>query len=638
MHIFASLRTSTKLLGTSLITTALLIAVGAVGVRNSAQQADALAQLQQQELRGISSVKQASLLLSYMNAEVGRALLATDNEEADYHAQSVTAFDDEFQLQITRADSAIVDSASRSRMAEVRSGYPEFLATSQRAIAQRMDADLASARNTAVEASAVGQALVDMMAEVATTKEILGEQAFAASMSAATKARQLLFGLVIVGAVLALSLGGLLSRLITAPLGRTMVVLERVAAGDLSREVDVVGTDEVARMGRALNVAIGAQRDALDRARAAGDEAREAAGREAAQARELRTRVDAIVQVVEAAASGDLTHEITVSGGDAIGQMGTALDQFLSDLRQSIATIAEHSAGLSRSSDSLAAVSEEMSATAEETAAQARAVSETSDAVLGRVREIDEAAASVTSRVGEIASSANQASVVADRAADVAKEASTTIRALHTSSERIGKVIDVIHSIAQQTNMLALNAAIEAARAGSAGDGFAVVANEVKSLASRTSDATREVTSAIGEIQRDSSAAVGAIDEISEVVERIRTLQRRITGTVDEHTVVVGGMTSSIGGARAATEQIVQGVDGVAVAARSTSDGAEQTQQAAQDLAAFATELGELVGRFRIASEHAASAADDNRKREHGTTDEHADADRSAADPAVLVF
>lgn len=633
MKLLANLGTATKLFVVSAITTALLVAVGVVGIRNSTQQAQVLAQLQQQELRGIASVKQASLLLSYMNGEVGRALLAVDTAEASYHAQNVAAFDVEFLVQLARADSAVVDSTSRVRMEEVRTGYPEFLSATRRAVEQRMASDLESARGSAVEASAVGQALVDMMAEVATTKEVLGEQAFAASTAAAAKARRLLITLVGAGALLTLALGAVLSRLITAPLARTMSVLESVAAGDLSREVAVVGTDEVARMGRALNVAISAQREALERARDAGEAAQRIAAREAEQATELRGRVDLMLEVVDAAATGDLTQTVHVSGDDAIGRMGIALERFLGDLRESIASIADHSAALARSSDSLASVSEEMSATAEETAAQARAVSETSEAVLGRVREIDQGASTVGARVRVIASSADEASTVADRAVEAASEASTTIGALNASSVRIGKVIDVIEAIAQQTNMLALNAAIEAARAGSAGDGFAVVANEVKSLANRTSQATREVATVVGDIQRDAGAAVSAIGEIGSVVERIRALQHNISGAVDEHTAIVANMSASIGGAREATEHIVQGIDGVAVAARGTSDGAEQTQQAAQDLAGFATQLGELVGRFRFERDAAEASSRPAQSTKAGGT-----AGANSRETAELVF
>ncbi len=610
MHLFANVRTATKLFVTSAITTLLLVLVGYVGVRNSARQASALAQMQQQELRGIASVKQASLLLSYMNAEVGRALLTADTAEASYHAQNIEAFDTEFRMQVLRADSAIVDSTSKARMVEVAKSYPEFLATTKRAINERMSSQLDAARATSVEASAVGQALVDMMAEVATTKEVLGEQAFAASTAAAESARRLLLALVAIGAILTLGLGLFLSRLITTPLARTVSVLESVASGDLSREVLVVGKDEMARMGRALNVAIAAQRSALARAETAGVEARELAEREAEQAATLRTRVDAILEIVAAAAAGDLTRRVNVQGDDAIGRMGVALDQFLSDLRESIATIAEQSHGLGRSSESLASVSEEMSATAEETAAQARTVSETSDEVLRRVREIDQGAASVSARVREIADSASEATTVAERAVDAARSASTTITALDDSGRRIGKVIDVIHAIAQQTNMLALNAAIEAARAGAAGDGFAVVAQEVKSLAERTSAATREVAEVVGDIQRDSGNAVAAIGEIGTVVGRIRTLQVAISEAVHEHTAVVGDMTSSIGGAREATEQITLGIDGVAEAARGTSDGAEHTQRSAQELAAFAASLGDLVSRFRYESAEGGPASD----------------------------
>lgn len=599
MRLLTNVRTATKLFVSSAITTLLLVAVGYVGVHNSAQQAEAIANLQQRELRGIAAVKQASILLSYMNAEVGRALLATDTAEASYHAQNVTAFDEEFRTTITRADSTVVDSASQSKMAEVRKGYPEFVSTTQRALSERLSGNVDAARATAAEASAVGQALVDMMAEVATAKEVLGEQAFTTSSAAAESARKLLLTLVAIGALLTLGLGLFVARLITVPLGQTVSVLESVAAGDLNREVAVVGRDEMARMGRALNVAITAQRDTLRRAEEAGAAARTRAAQEAADAANLRRRVDVMLEVVAAAAAGDLTRRADVSGDDAIGRMGSALDAFLTDLRESIGTIAGQSHGLARSSESLAAVSEEMSATAEETAAQARTVSETSDNVAHRVREIDSGAVSITARVRDIATSAGEAANVAERAVTAARSASATITALDKSSARIGKVIDVIRAIAQQTNMLALNAAIEAARAGAAGDGFAVVAQEVKSLAERTSGATLEVANVIAEIQQDSGAAVSAINEIGQVVDRIQGLQQAIAEAVHEHTAVVADMTVSIGGARAATEQIVQGIAGVAEAARGTSDGAESTQQSAQDLASYASALGELVARFR---------------------------------------
>lgn len=266
MRLLTNVRTATKLLVSSAITTLLLVAVGYVGVRNSAQQAEAIANLQQRELRGIAAVKQSSILLSYINAEVGRALLAVDTAEASYHAQNVAAFDTEFRNTLSRADSTVVDSASQSRMAEVRKGYPEFMSTTQRALDERLAGNLESARATATEASAVGQALVDMMAEVATAKEVLGEQAFTTSSAAADSARKLLLALVAIGALLTVGLGVFVSRLITVPLGQTVSVLESVAAGDLQREVAVVGQDEMARMGRALNVAIAAQRDALQRA------------------------------------------------------------------------------------------------------------------------------------------------------------------------------------------------------------------------------------------------------------------------------------------------------------------------------------------------------------------------------------
>ncbi|MFQ5451605.1 MAG: methyl-accepting chemotaxis protein, partial [Nitrospinaceae bacterium] len=206
---------------------------------------------------------------------------------------------------------------------------------------------------------------------------------------------------------------------------------------------------------------------------------KEMAERDKKQAEELSAKVDSILDVVNAAAEGDLTREITVKGTDAVGQMGEGLGKFFSSLRQSMNHIAKTAETLASSSSQLNSGSQIMVSNAEETSAQANVVSAASEQVSTNVQTVATGTEEMSASIKEIAQNSNEAAKVATSAVTVAEKTNATVTKLGESSVEIGQVIKVITSIAEQTNLLALNATIEAARAGEAGKGFAVVANEV---------------------------------------------------------------------------------------------------------------------------------------------------------------
>jgi len=317
-------------------------------------------------------------------------------------------------------------------------------------------------------------------------------------------------------------------------------------------------------------------------------------------AEDLKRKVDAMLVVVSAASEGDLTHDITVSGQDAVGQMGEGLSRFFKDLRQSIGSIGGSAVNLSAASEQLTTVSQQMGANAEETSAQTKVVSSATLQVSQNLQTVATGAEEMGASIKEIAKNATEAAKVATAAVKVAETANVTVSKLGDSSTEIGQVIKVITSIAQQTNLLALNATIEAARAGEAGKGFAVVANEVKELAKETAKATEDISRKIEAIQTDTKAAVGAIGTISEVINQINAISNTIATAVEEQNATTNEMARNISEAARGSGEITSNISGVAEAAQSTSRGAADTQKAAAELSKMSGQLRSLVQQFKI--------------------------------------
>jgi methyl-accepting chemotaxis protein len=343
---------------------------------------------------------------------------------------------------------------------------------------------------------------------------------------------------------------------------------------------------------------------------------RAVAERERAQAEELRAKIDSMLAVVNSAAAGDLTRDVTVRGSDAIGQMGEGLSRFIADLRTSMTAIASTAGALGAASGRLSGVSQTLSAAAEETAAQAQVVSAASEQVSANVQTVATGTEEMTASIGEIAKNATTAARVAQQAVAVVEETDATVAKLGVSSAEIGEVIKVITAIAQQTNLLALNATIEAARAGEMGKGFAVVANEVKELAKETARATEDIGRKIEAIQIDSRGAVTAIRRISEIIAQINDLQVSIAGAVEEQTATTSEIGRNVTEAAQGSGEIAANIAGVAAAAQSASAGAAESQGAAGELSRMASELTALVARFKVVADTGRPRAGERAPRE----------------------
>ncbi|MBL8766806.1 MAG: methyl-accepting chemotaxis protein [Planctomycetes bacterium] len=443
---------------------------------------------------------------------------------------------------------------------------------------------------------------------------VLVSRDVAHAFAALATLRTVIIASALLATVLVILIGSWIAGRLARPIVQTARIADALAAGDLTQQCVSRSTDEIGQMAASVNRAIIGIRNALGADRVDWDDvarqkqiAAEATERERARNDLLRNNVDSLLDVVSAAAGGDLTRPITVRGQDAVGRMGEGLAHFLDTMRESFGRLRTTAQTLTRSADSMSNVSEQVGASAEETASQANVVSAAAEQISKSVQTVAVATDQITLSFDAIRNGTTKAATVVDNGVRAAHTANEKVAKLATSSTEIDDVSKVITSIAQQTNLLALNATIEAARAGEAGKGFAVVANEVKELAKETTKATSEIGRMIATIQADSQGAIASIQEISTIIDEIDSIQRTIGAAVNEQSASTTEIGRNVQEAARGVSEIAQNILGVAQAAQGTSAGASDTRKASEELTRVASDLDSMVAEFRI--ERGASAA-----------------------------
>ena len=318
--------------------------------------------------------------------------------------------------------------------------------------------------------------------------------------------------------------------------------------------------------------------------------------------------------MVKVNSNNDLTIELKAQGSDELGDIARAFNKMITDFRHVLINISNSSGSLAAQAEELSAVTEQINQGMKIQSDNVKVADIAANEMVVAIKEVAEnthttleATHAATAETNDCVSILNENIASVNDLSSRVEHSASQIMELKNASKNIGEIVSTIQAIAEQTNLLALNAAIEAARAGEQGRGFAVVADEVRTLASRTQDSTGNITSVIELLQQGIEEAVHNMAQCQQQAQSSVTLAQQAGGLVSnmqkamlEVTDLNNVISTATEEQHATTEQVKEIINQINDMTEQTTDSAAHTAQASENLAIFATELNELVASFKV--------------------------------------
>ncbi|MBI2418539.1 MAG: methyl-accepting chemotaxis protein [Ignavibacteriales bacterium] len=673
MKWFMNQKLKSKLIISFLLVTLLTVCVGIAGIIKLQHLHENSTYLYENNTVTIGTILVISSEFQRQRANTLEAIIGAKDATAKAEAvKKIAARDETFEKALDVYEKQLTEDDEKKIFSDLKTDWSAYKTLRQQTIAIaengtieeamlffRGDVDLARKK--------VADLLLKMEDnEVAAAKAIAEANALEA-----TNAIILMYIFIIVGIVMAVSIGLWLANYLSKGVKRVLQSMEtlsntdianlgkgseQLANGDLNIRIvtsathlEVKSQDEIGELTENMNQIINKTHGTIVSVEKAVDAIKNIVGEtkllvDAAATGKLKTRgdankftgsykelivglnetFDAIVKplnessaILEKMAAGDITDRISNDyPGDysilkeSINKFGEAMCDALHRVAEGVEATASASSQISSSTEEMAAGSQEQSS---QTAEIASAVQQMTATILESTANVTRAA-DFAHKAGNIAKdggTAVQETIKGmNRITKVVEDAARTVQELGASSEQIGQIVQVIDDIADQTNLLALNAAIEAARAGEQGRGFAVVADEVRKLAERTTKATKEIGGMIKQIQQNTGGAVKSMTLGTEEVKRGTLLANKAGSSLEEIISSVNSVISEINQVAAtseeqssAAEQISKNIESISAVIHESASGTQQIARASEDLNKLTDNLQNLVSQFRITSQ-----------------------------------